>query len=124
MTPLGRSRRRKAPGSRDLVGRDLARVRIPRGRGSRPLAALLIGALIAGMGLVALRIDILRLRYGLAESIETEKALLENQRVWTARKETLLDPSRLAKLARQRGFARPAQAIQLRPLRLASSHRP
>ena len=123
MTPFRRLRR-KVSGSRNLVGRDLARVRTPRRRTSRPLAALLIGALIAGMGLVALRIDILRLRYGLAESIETEKALLENQRIWTARRETLLDPSRLAKLARQRGFARPAQVIQLQPLRLASSHRP
>ena len=124
MTPPGRSRRRKAPGSRDLVGRDLARVRIPHGRGSRPLAALLIGALIAGMGLVALRTDILRLRYALAESIEIEKALLEEQRIWTARRQTLLHPARLAKLARQRGFSRPLQVIHLRPLRLASSSRP
>ena len=123
MTTFGRPRR-DAPRGRDLVGRDLARVRIPRQRSSRPLAALLIGALIAGMGLVALRIDILRLRYGLAESIETEKALLEEQRVWTARRETLLHPARLAKLARQRGFTRPSQVIHLRPLRLASSPRP
>lgn len=116
-----RRRRRRASRSRDLVGRDLARVRIPRRRATRPMPALLCGALIAGMGLASLRIDILRLRYGLAEAIETEKALLENQRVWTVRKETLRDPSRLAELALERGFARPQQLIDLRPLRLASS---
>ena len=88
----------RSSGSRDLVGRDLARLRLSRGRSSRPLVILLIGALLAGMGLAALRIDILRLRYALADAIETEKELLENQRVWTARKESLRDPSRLAEL--------------------------
>ena len=124
MTAIHRSQQRRASRSRDLVGRDLARVRIPRGRSSLPLMALLIGALIVGMGFAAMRTDILRLRYGLAESIEIEKALLEEQRVWTARRQTLLDPARLAKLAEERGFSRPLQVIHLRPLRLASSPRP
>jgi len=116
------SRRRQTKQStrRELVGRDLARVRIPRTRPSGPLAALLIGALVAGMGLAALRIDILRLRYALAESIETEKTLLEDQRVWTARKARLRDPSRLAELAAERGFARPVNVIDLRPRQTAS----
>lgn len=110
---------------RDLVGRDLARVRLSGGGPtSRPLAALLIGALVAGMGLAALRIDILRLRYALADSIEAEKKLDENQRVWTARKESLRDPARLAELARERGFVRPTRVIDLRTLRLASGPRP
>lgn len=102
------------------IGQDLARVRLARGPGSRPLAALLIGALLAGMGLAALRIDNLRLRYALADAIETEKTLLEHQRVWTARKESLRDPVRLAELARERGFGRPAAVIDLRPLQVAS----
>jgi hypothetical protein len=109
---------------RDLVGRDLARVRLSGARAPRPLAALLIGALVAGMGLAALRIDILRLRYALADAVETETALLEEARVWTARKESLRDPTRLAELAAERGFARPGSVIDLRPLRLASSPRP
>jgi hypothetical protein len=116
-------RPREASARHDLVGRDLARVRLPRGRTSRPLAALLCGALLAGMGLAALRIDILRLRYALAEAIESEQTLLEDQRVWTARKETLRDPSRLAELARERGFARPQHVIDLRPLRVAGDSR-
>jgi hypothetical protein len=109
---------------RDLVGRDLARVRLSGPRAPRPLAALLIGALVAGMGLAALRIDILRLRYALADAVDTEKRLLEEARVWTARKESLRDPSRLAELAAERGFARPRNVIDLRPLRVASSPRP
>jgi hypothetical protein len=123
MRLLPRSASGAAP-RRDLVGRDLARVRIAGSRAPRPLAALLIGALVAGMGLAALRIDILRLRYALARAVETEKTLLEDQRVWTARKESLRDPSRLAALARERGFERPRNVIDLRPLRLASSPRP
>ena len=109
----------------EYVGRDLARVRLSGGGPtSRPLAALLIGALIAGMGLAALRIDILRLRYALAEAIEAEKGLLEDQRVWTAKKESLRDPTRLAELARERGFGRPTRVIDLRPLEVASGPRP
>ena len=113
-------RRTREPKSRDLVGRDLARVRIPRERPSRPLAALLVGALVAGMGLAALRIDILRLRYALAESIEAEQVLLEERRVWTARKASLRHPTRLAELADERGFVRPVNVIDLRARERAS----
>lgn len=108
-----------------LVGRDLARVRIERGRPARPLAvALLAGLVLAGLGLAALRVDIFRMRYALAEAIETEQAMLSDQRVATARRESLRDPARLAELARERGFARPTRVIDLRPLRVASGRRP
>jgi hypothetical protein len=117
------SKRRKQR-KREWVGRDLARVQLGSERTSRPLVGLLIGALIAGMGLAALRIDILRLRYALADAIESEKTLLESQRVWTARKESLRDPARLAELARERGFGRPSVVIDLRPLQVASGPRP
>lgn len=117
-------RSRSGASRQDLVGRDLARVRPARQRSRRPWIALLIGALLGGMGLATLRIDILRMRYALAESVETEQQLLESQRVWTARKETLRDPSRLAELAAERGFARPDRLIDLRPVRLAAGPRP
>lgn len=107
-----------------LVGRDLARVHLTRSRPARPLAALLAGLLLAGLGLAALRIDILRLRYALADAIETEQSMLSDQRVATARRESLRDPSRLAELARERGFVRPTHVIDLRPLRVASGSRP
>jgi len=117
MTRTSKRESGKDSGGRDLVGRDLARVQMPQPRTSRPLVALLCGALCAGMGLAALRIDILRLRYALAESIKSEQELLESRRVWTARKETLRDPSRLAKLAGERGFARPQRVVDLHPQR-------
>ena len=106
--------------TRNLVGRDLARLRLSRRRTTRPMAALLAGLLLAGLGLAVLRVDILRLRYALADAIETEQTMLGDQRVATARRESLRDPTRLAELARERGFARPTQMIDLRPVRVAS----
>lgn len=106
------------PGDRggSWIGRDLGRAR-PRGgsrlRG-RPLAALLLAGLLCALGLAALRIDILRARYALAEAIHEEKSLQEAQRRHLARVETLRDPARLAALARKRGFERPERVLELR----------
>jgi hypothetical protein len=122
-SPVPRSSR-PARSARDLVGRDLARVRLPRARSDRLLAGLLLGGLLAGLGLAALRIDILRLRYALAEAVEAEQALLGEQNVWTARSAALADPARLAELARQRGFERPSQVIDLESVRMAARGRP
>jgi hypothetical protein len=109
----GRGQRRRSRGN--LAGRDLARVRIaPRSR-QRLLALLLTGALLAGFSLVALRIDILRLRYALADAVAQQQALLEEHRDATARLETLRDPARLASLADERGFSRPRRVIELAP---------
>jgi len=107
-----------------LVGRDLARVHRARARGRRSPGIWLIAALVAGLGLAALRIDIFRLRYALAEAVETEQVLLEEQSVWTARRAALSDPTRLAKLAEERGFVRPTQVIELDPVRIAAGRRP
>ena len=56
--------------SLDLVGRDLSR---PEGSAQRPArrlrGALLIGCVIAALGLSALRVQILRLRYQLARAV-------------------------------------------------------
>lgn len=108
---------RTAPRARGWVGRDLARARArrvdPRPR-TRPLAGLLFAGLVCALGLAALRIDILRARYALAEAIREEKVLQEEQRRWTAAVETLRDPARLAELARRRGFQRPERILELR----------
>ena len=114
----------RATRSAELVGRDFARVRLaPPGR-QRFSGILLIAALVAGLALAALRIDVLRLRYALAEAVETEQTLLEEQSVWTARSATLADPTRLSELAEERGFERPARVIELHPVRMAASARP
>lgn len=101
--------------SRQLVGRDFARVRpsLPRPR-VRLLGWLLVATLVGALGLAALRIDILRLRYALGEAIEQEKQLGQLQRRHQATLESLRDPSRLAALARQRGFERPERVLELR----------
>lgn len=121
---MARAGARSRPGGVTLVGRDLARVALARPRRARAPGIWLIAALIAGLGLAALRIDIFRLRYALADAVATEQALLEEQSVWTARRAALADPARLAKLAAQRGFVRPTQVIELEPQRVAASRRP
>ena len=118
------TRRGSSRSPRDLVGRDLARVRLAGTRGPRSRVIWLIAALIASVGLAALRIDIFRLGYALAEAVGTEQALLEEQSVWTARKATLADPTRLAELAEERGFRRPTEVIELDPVQMAASERP
>ena len=107
-----------------ITGLDLARFRAPGPRRRRPFAALLLVALLAGLGLAALRIDILRVRYALAEAVDTERKLLEDRSIWTARAATLRDPVRLREHAEKLGFARATRVIELDAVRLASSTRP
>jgi hypothetical protein len=76
-----------------------------------PLAAA--GFLVAGLAVAALRVDLIRVRYGLADAVREEKALLEEKRQALARMRSLRDPSRLARLASHRGLARPERIIDL-----------
>jgi hypothetical protein len=98
-----------------LVGRDMARARIVPPPGRKLLPGLLVGLLIAGLALAALRIDLIRVRYGLATAMREEKELLEEQRGWIARVRELRDPTRLSTLAAEKGFDRPQRVIELRP---------
>ena len=119
-----RGARRGRRNRRNLAGRDLARVRTAPRSGRRLLAILMTGALLAGFSLAALRIDILRLRYALAEALAQQQVLLEEHRVATARLEALRDPARLAALANERGLSRPQRVIELAPTQLAARARP
>jgi hypothetical protein len=96
-----------------LVGRDVA---APPRRGRPALLAVLpalVGASVAiGLGLVSLRNDLIRMRYGLSAAIQEERELLQTQRELTARVRALRDPARLARLARERGFARPERVYE------------
>ena len=101
--------------SGDLVGRDFARARASTGRPStRRIAALVAVAFACALGLAALRIDILRVRYALGAALREEKALVQQQRQQTAALEALRHPSRLVELAEKRGFAPPRRVIDLR----------
>ncbi len=97
-----------------LVGRDVAAE--PRRGRSRLRTALpaLVGAAVAiGLALVALRNDLIRMRYGLSAAIQQERELLQERRELTARVRALRDPARLSRLARARGFARPERVFEV-----------
>jgi hypothetical protein len=97
----------------ELVGRDFAAP--PRRARSRaglrlPIA---LGAIVAALLLVTLRVHILRVRYALAEVATQEEALLEAKSRMTVRVRELRDPARLQHLAAERGFGRPERVLTL-----------
>ena len=98
----------------DLVGRDFARVRAAGRLSTRRIVWLVGVAFACALGLAALRIDILRVRYALGEAIREEKALVQQQRQQIAVFEGLRNPSRLVDVAQRLGFAPPERVIDLR----------
>ena len=96
-----------------LIGRQVARSTASDGETRHVLTVLLIGILLGALLLAALRVDLIRLRYGLADVMSEEKALLEQQRELTAQVERARGPGRLARLAREKGFVRPERLIEL-----------
>jgi cell division protein FtsL len=114
--PRGRAARSQAgPRRRGLVGRDLARIRLLTPGHSRQLLLTLVAILLAALLLAALRIDIIRMRYSMASAIRERTALLEERRELTAQVRSLRDPSRLARLARDRDLGWPERVIELGP---------
>ena len=82
-------------------------------RKRRWLPIAVAGFLLAGLAVAALRVDLIRVRYGLADAVREEKALLEERRQALARMRRLRDPIRLARLATDRGLARPERIVDL-----------
>lgn len=76
-----------------------------------PLAVA--AGLLAALSVAALRVDMIRLRYGLAQALEQEKSLLEERRTMLASVRALRDPARLARAAEKRGFQRPTDILDL-----------
>jgi len=101
-----------APEREGWIGVDFAHlVTPPSSRSWVPLVAL---ALLAALGVSALRIDLIRTRYALAETMATEKSMIQDQRDLIVRQRRLRDPAVLTALARERGF-RPILAAQTLP---------
>ena len=73
--------------------------------------------LLAALCLTALRIDLIRVRYGLADAVTVEKGLLEERRALRARLGTLRNPTRLAQLAAKRQLARPERVVEIPAMR-------
>ena len=94
-----------------LIGIDVAGGR-PRRRAIGMLSTL-AAVLVLALGVSALRIDILRIRYALGEAIAEEQRLLDEQRSLTAEMRRLRDPVQLSERARRLGFVRPDQLIDL-----------
>jgi hypothetical protein len=122
---FGPGKRSRKPRRRiELIGRDLASMPLRTNPRSRMLPVAIVGALIGGLCLAALRVDLIRQRYDLAEVMRTEKELLELKRGLTARVQRLRDPARLARLAGERGFVRPERVIDVEVLDVAAGPRP
>jgi hypothetical protein len=107
-----------------LIGRDLARTRLAAGRRHRLFPVALVGALLAALGLAALRVDGIRQRYALAAAMREEKILLEERDRLTAEVRSLRDPARLARMASRWEFQRPEQIIELDRAAVSAGPRP
>ena len=121
-TASSRGRRERMRGA--LSGRDLARTRLGAGDRRRWFPALLLGTVLAALGLAALRVEVIRQRYELAELMQQQKRLLEERTALTARMRSLRDPARLAQLAREMRLSRPERVIVLAAPALAAGPRP
>ncbi len=82
----------------------------PAPRGLYPLFAV---AVVVGLGVAAVRIDLLRTRYAVAAAMERENELIEEQRQLIVRRRQLRDPVELAMKARERGFRPPAHVVTI-----------
>ncbi len=94
-----------------LIGLDVSG---RRGRG-RALIGLpvIVAGLVLALGIAALRVDLIRMRYALADGLATEQTLLDEQRRLTAEMRGLRDPSDLARRAHELGFGHPERVIDL-----------
>ncbi len=98
-------------GMRSLVGRNYAdRVTRINPRALLPWFGLV---LVLALGLAALRIDLIRIRYGVAELLAEEERLLEEGRELVVLQRKLRDPARLAVRAKELGFVRPEAVVTL-----------
>jgi hypothetical protein len=105
--------RRPARARVDLVGRDFAQRRATGRTWPGSFLALLAGVLLAALALAALRVDLIRVRYGLGQAMQEEKQLLEQDRALRAKVGSLRDPNRLASLAPRYLLARPVRVLDL-----------
>jgi hypothetical protein len=80
---------------------------------TRKLLPLLVLALIAALGISALRIDLIRTRYAMSDALAEEQALIAEQRRLIVRRRQLRDPVELAVQARARGFQPAKQILSL-----------
>ncbi len=101
----------KVTPSHEWIGIDFSGRKRPRRM--RMLIPLLGFALVVALGIAALRIDLIRVRYALAAATKKEEALMNEQRMLIVRRRALRDPVELATQARDRGFRPPTRVLSL-----------
>jgi hypothetical protein len=79
----------------------------------RRVLPVLVVVLAVALGVAALRTELLRVRYALAEATLEEQRLLDEERALTAERRKLRDPVHLARRAEALGFVRPEHLIDL-----------
>lgn len=104
------SERAGAPGT-SLIGFDVSR--LPRRLQTRSWAAVLVAAVLGALFLAVLRMDVIRMRFTLAQAFEEELRLEELKRELTVDMRQLRDPAILAERAEQLGFRRAERLIDL-----------
>jgi hypothetical protein len=97
----------------NLIGFDVARApgRL-RGTSWLPVVAV---AVLSGLLLAGLRVDVIRMRLARAESFEEELRLEQEERDLTVEMRQLRDPAELARRAEALGFRRAERMIDLAP---------
>ena len=105
-----RRRSRRAP-MRGMIGRDFSA--FERHRSPRALVPVLLALFVSAFALVALRTEVLKLRYELANQLERERALDAQQRDLTVRMRQLREPRALAERADELGYGLPERVIDL-----------
>jgi hypothetical protein len=83
------------------------------GQTRRRWLPLALAVLVGALALAALRVDLIRVRFGLGDALREEKGLLEQQRELVAATRALRDPARLTRLAAKRGFGPPTRILEL-----------
>ena len=80
----------------------------------RAAVPTLVGVAVAvGLAMVALRNDLIRIRYALTAAMREERDLLQQRRELTAQVRALRDPARLGRIAREQGFVRPERVLEI-----------
>ena len=96
-----------------LIGRDLARDQGRSGIPTRVVVLMMLITALAGLGIVGVRSDVMRIRYALSEAMAEEKRLRVEHNASTVEMRRLRSPARLSSLAQELGFRRPEKIVDL-----------
>jgi hypothetical protein len=93
-----------------LIGLDVSR---PPQRLRRSWMPLLVAGVVGALFLAVLRMDVIRMRFQVAQTFEEEMSLQELKRELTVDMRQLRDPAHLARRAEKLGFRRAERLIDL-----------